>query len=81
MRTQRNLVRTQRGMVYKFKCALNESALNEVRTQRGIVVLTYPSIHSLNLELNFTVLVPLTFLNFSIFTTSKRIDFTDFYLA
>ena len=39
MRTQRNLVRTQRGMVYKFKCALNESALNEVRTQRGIAVL------------------------------------------
>ena len=39
VRTQRNLVRTQRGMVYKYKCALNESALNEVRTQRGIAVL------------------------------------------
>ena len=39
VRTQRNLVRTQRGMVYKYKCALNESALNEVRTQRGIAVI------------------------------------------
>ena len=39
VRTQRNLVRTQRGMVFKYKCALNESALNEVRTQRGFAVL------------------------------------------
>ena len=38
VRTQRNLVRTQRELVYKHKCALNESALNEVRTQRGIAV-------------------------------------------
>ena len=43
MRTQRNLVRTQRGMVYKYKCALNESALNEVRTQRGFAVLSFCS--------------------------------------
>ena len=38
MRTQRKPVRTQRVMVYKYKCALNESALNEVRTQRGFAV-------------------------------------------
>ena len=29
VRTQRNLVRTQRELVYKHKCALNENALNE----------------------------------------------------
>ena len=39
VRTQRNSVRTQRGRVYKHKCALNENALNEVRTQRGFAVL------------------------------------------
>ena len=38
VRTQRNLVRTQRELVYKHKCALNENALNEVRTQRGFAV-------------------------------------------
>ena len=39
VRTQRNLVRTQRELVYKHKCALNENALNEVRTQRGFAVI------------------------------------------
>ena len=38
VRTQRNPVRTQRELVYKHKCALNENALNEVRTQRGFAV-------------------------------------------
>ena len=32
-------VRTNRGMVFKNKCALNESALIEVRTKRGITVI------------------------------------------
>ena len=40
VRIQRNSVRTQRGRVYKHKCALNENALNEVRTQRGFAVVT-----------------------------------------
>ena len=38
MRTNRERTRTNRGMVYKFKCALNECALFEVRTKRGIAV-------------------------------------------
>ena len=41
VRTQRNLVRTQRELVSKHKCALNENALNEVRTQRGFAVQLY----------------------------------------
>ena len=41
VRTQRNLVRTQRELVYKHKCALNENALNEVRTRRGFAVLSF----------------------------------------
>ena len=68
MRTQRNLVRTQRGMVYKFKCALNESALNEVRTQRGIAVDTQNNFYFANDE-NPTpttaVLVPISILYYS----------------
>ena len=31
-------MRINRGMVFKNKCALNESALIEVRTKRGIAV-------------------------------------------